>query len=157
MVLDELSDWALKDRWLTYGYELCLVNSRMSKDPSTKVGAAILKPDRTVASTGWNGFPPGVPDRPEDYDNREVKYSRIVHAEMNAILGYEGSLKGCVLYVYPMFPCDRCAPHIIKAGISLVVAFQEGDQSRWKDSVFKSQYLFRAAGIPYYVRDVRQN
>jgi len=31
-----------------------------SKDPSTKVGAVIIRPDRTIASVGYNGFPRGV-------------------------------------------------------------------------------------------------
>jgi deoxycytidylate deaminase len=35
-----------------------------SKDPSTKVGAVIVRPDLTVASIGYNGFPRGMSDDP---------------------------------------------------------------------------------------------
>ena len=33
-----------------------------SKDPSTKTGAVIVRPDRTIASMGYNGFPRGMAD-----------------------------------------------------------------------------------------------
>jgi deoxycytidylate deaminase len=33
-----------------------------SKDPSTKVGAVIVSPDRRQLTTGYNGFPQGIAD-----------------------------------------------------------------------------------------------
>ena len=45
--------------------QLAKLVSLWSKDPSTKVGSVIVRPDKTIASVGFNGFPKGVPDEPE--------------------------------------------------------------------------------------------
>ena len=58
--------------------------STMSKDPSSKVGAVLVK-DRRIVGTGFNGFPRGLHDDRRLWD-REQKLPRIVHAEMNAII-----------------------------------------------------------------------
>lgn len=93
-----------------------------SKDPSTKVGAVIVRSDRTVQSIGYNGFPKSMPDNPEWYSNREEKYSRIVHGEVNALIHAGGPVAGCTLYTYPFMPCDRCCVQMIQAGIKRMVA-----------------------------------
>lgn len=36
-----------------------------SKDPSTRTGCVIVRPDRTVGSVGYNGLPRGVHDQAE--------------------------------------------------------------------------------------------
>jgi dCMP deaminase len=91
-----------------------------SKDPSTKVGALIARPDHSVASTGFNGFPRGIEDTPERLNNRDVKYSLILHAESNALDTAREDLTGYTLYCTFM-PCDRCFVRIIQAGIKRVV------------------------------------
>lgn len=96
--------------------------STWSKDPSTKVGAVIVRPDNTIASMGYNGFPRGMSDSPDLYADRDIKLSRVVHAEMNAILHSHESLQGYTLYTYPFITCDRCAVHVIQTGIVRVVA-----------------------------------
>jgi dCMP deaminase len=116
-------------RWHAYFFDLCMANAAMSKDPSTKVGAVIVRPDRTVVSLGFNGFPRGCDDDERLYADRETKYSRILHAEVNAILTAKEPLHGCSLYVYPMPPCDRCAAIIVQAGIKHVYAPAPGE--RW--------------------------
>lgn len=35
-----------------------------SKDPSTKCGAMIVRPDKSICSMGFNGFPKGMSDDP---------------------------------------------------------------------------------------------
>jgi dCMP deaminase len=106
-----------------------------SKDPSTKCGCVITDGNLLV-SVGYNGFPKGIEDREEDYDNREVKYEKVIHAEMNAILHANRSLKGCTLYVYPFAPCARCATMIIQAGITRVVTLTPSAEliERWGNS-----------------------
>lgn len=94
-----------------------------SKDPSTQVGAVIVRPDRTVVSLGFNGFPRGVSDAAELYDNREVKYVRVIHAELNAILSSSESLHGHTIYS-TLYPCSRCAGAIIQAGLARVVTWK---------------------------------
>ncbi len=94
-----------------------------SKDPSTKVGCVIVGPDREIRSTGYNGFPRGIEDRPERYADRETKYPLICHAEENAIMHAARigvSLKGCTAYItWP--PCTRCARGLIQVGIDRAV------------------------------------
>ena len=96
-----------------------------SEDPSTQVGAAILRPDGTLASIGWNGLPTRV--KASSLHHREWKYPRMVHAELNAILNAREPLAGYTLYVYPLHPCSLCGGAIIQAGIQRVVAVKGGE------------------------------
>ena len=107
--------------WDTYFLRIAAVAASKSKDPSTQVGAVIVRPDRTIVSVGYNGFPRGVADTPERLNDRPTKYSLVVHAEMNAILSARESLNGYTLYTVPFMPCDRCFMHVIQAGIKRVV------------------------------------
>jgi dCMP deaminase len=93
-----------------------------SKDPSTKCGAVLCSRNMEIISLGFNGFPRGADDSPELYEDRAVKLERVIHAEMNAILSARRDLRGSMLYTWPMMPCQRCAAHIIQAGICRVVA-----------------------------------
>ena len=61
------------------------VISKLSKDPSTKVGAVIVRPDNSIASVGYNGFPKGFPDEESYWNNRDLKYKIVTHAEENAL------------------------------------------------------------------------
>lgn len=118
--------------------------SGWSKDPSTQVGAVIVDPRRKVVlSFGYNGFPIGVSD--DNLHDREHKYARIVHAEINAIVFARGSVEGATLYVWPMPPCSRCAGPIIQAGISRVVSLTPED--RWKESCKIGEQMMREAGL----------
>ena len=132
-------------RWHAYFFDLCMANAAMSKDPSTKVGAVIVRPDRTVVSMGFNGFPRGCHDDEHLYAERETKYRRVIHAEMNAILTAKEPLTGCTLYVWPMPPCDRCAAHIIQSGIAKVYA--PFPDPRWADACNSGLSLMIEAGV----------
>lgn len=119
-----------------------------SKDPSTQAGAVIVRVDRTIAGVGYNGFPRGCNDDPALYADRPTKLSRIVHAEMNAIIS-AGNVKGCTLYIHPLLTCDRCAVCMIQAGIKRVVyrkATPE-QESRWGESFAVTRALYSEAGI----------
>lgn len=114
--------------------------STKSKDPSTKTGAVIVRPDKSICSIGFNGFPQKMPDDPELYANREEKYSRIVHCEMNALIfSRDQSLIGYTLYTYPFISCDRCFVCMAQAGIIRFVAPKATpDQlTRWGDAFEK--------------------
>lgn len=119
-----------------------------SKDPSTKVGAVIVRPNRTIASVGYNGFPRGVDDT---YTTREDKLMKTVHAEMNAILSANEPVKGYTLYVSPLFPCSNCAAVIIQAGIKHVVAYMPDSPDRWGDSFKAASMMFLEAGVMFEV------
>lgn len=115
---------------------MCALVGSWSKDPSTKCGAVIVRGDRTVASLGFNGFPRHMEDRDTRYINREDKYGRVIHAEMNAILVAKEPLRGMTMYC-SHFTCHRCAVHIIQAGITRVIMPKPSDEfmERWADSV----------------------
>lgn len=110
------------DKWDARFATLAKLVSLWSKDPSTKVGAAIVRPDKTVCSVGFNGFPRGIPDDPTWYEDRAIKYKVIKHAEENAIFFANEKLDGYTLYVYPLCTCSLCAGDIIQKGIKRVVA-----------------------------------
>lgn len=121
-----------------------------SKDPSTQVGCVVVGPDREVRSTGFNGFPRGIADRPDRLENRELKYPLICHAEENAIMHAARigiSLKGCVAYVtWP--PCTRCARSFVQAGIEEVVYPDELEiPDRWQPDFRTSMEMLHEAGI----------
>jgi dCMP deaminase len=140
--------------------------ARKSKDPSTKVGCVIIRPDRTQASGGFNGFPRGVADTPERYADRPTKYALVVHAEANAIITAHEPLHGYTLYC-TLAPCNECAKLIVQAGIKRVVApllstdvglVPEGfvdtadtawraANKRWKEAHKWSRIIFDEAGV----------
>lgn len=119
-----------------------------SKDPSTRCGAVIVRPDRTVASEGYNGFPMGISDVPLLTRSREHKLNLTIHAEMNALLFSRERLLGYTLYAWPFGPCCRCAVHVIQAGIKRVVA-PDGAPARWQESIQLSRELFYEADVEY--------
>lgn len=122
-----------------------------SKDPSTKCGAVIVRPDRTVLSVGYNGFPRGTDDADALYEDRDEKYKRIVHCEMNAILTAHGQSKGCTLYTWPFLSCHRCAVHVIQAGIVRAVApvVPPELRDRWADNLELTKELFAQSGVEW--------
>lgn len=120
-----------------------------SKDPSTKCGAVIVRPDRTVAAMGVNGFPMSLRDTPERLNDRPTKYAMMVHCEMNAVLFSREKVDGYTLYTYPFSSCDRCAIHLLQAGISRFVypKMAEDKTARWAESMEKSRKYFVEAGV----------
>lgn len=135
--------------WDEYFLSIARVTASKSKDPSTKVGAVIVRPDRTIVSVGYNGFPRGVVDTPERLNDRNIKYSLVVHAEMNAILSARESLAGYTLYTVPFMPCDRCFVHVIQAGIKRVVFMKATDEQnvRWGEAFNRVRALAEEVGV----------
>jgi len=135
--------------------ELAASISKWSKDPSTKVGAVISDENNRVVSVGYNGFPKEIRDDSRLHD-REMKYQIVVHAEINALLFAERSVKGCTLYTWPFMPCSRCASAIIQAGISRVVSV-ENKEPRWADSFRLAHDMFTEARIPLVLADASES
>jgi|SRR5882672_4166649 len=135
--------------------------STWSKDPSTKVGAAIVTPENVVVSVGYNGFAQSMPDAEEHYNDRAAKYSRIVHAETNAIVLARADVRGNTLYAtFP--PCDRCAVTIIQAGIVRVVCpippktiEANGALDRWKAFQKDARQYFGESMVEFVEIDER--
>jgi dCMP deaminase len=141
-------DFLVDPKWDSRFLEMANLVASWSKDPSTKTGAVIVRPDKTVLSVGFNGFPKKMKDDPEQYANREVKYSKIVHCEMNALIHARESLEGCTLYTVPFASCDRCAVHMIQAGITRFVfpKLPKKLVKRWKESTDKTKQYIEEAG-----------
>ena len=141
------------EKWDRRFLDLANFIAGWSKDPSTKVGAVIVRPDRTVASMGYNGFPRGVLDHEERYADREQKYAMVVHAENNALLNSRESLEGYTLYVTPLPPCTQCAAAIIQRGIARVVVDQKKDvPENWMKQFEISNTMFQEAGVAIEAR-----
>jgi len=133
-------------KWIERFINLAAHVATWSKDPSSQVGAVIIRPDRSVASVGFNGLPRAVSDDPARLADRDQKLLYTVHAELNAILAAREPLHGYSIVVYPFQPCAACAAAIIQAGISEVICPEVPDASRWADSFHAARTMFREAG-----------
>lgn len=141
-------------KWDWRFLELAKLVASWSKDPSTRVGAVIVRPNRTVLSLGFNGFPRGCSDEEELYADRDQKYLRVVHGEMNAILTAAEPPRHCTLYVWPPaarpFTCAQCAAAVIQSGIIRVVgveALAATFNERWKPSYAAAAEMYAEAGV----------
>lgn len=138
-------------KWIKRYFKLAQEVSNWSKDPSTKVGAVIVGDNGQIVSQGYNGFPRGVYDLSERYNDRPLKYKLVVHAEMNAILNalYNGSsVKGCVIFVHNLPVCNECAKAIIQSGIKKVYMDTEINE-RWQESWKMTKIMFDEANVEY--------
>lgn len=139
----------MHNKWDVRFIEMAELISTWSKDPSTKVGAVAVGEDRNILATGYNGFPAGIKDdgRLED---RPVKYSLIVHAEMNCIFNASKigvSLKGSTMYVHGLPVCSDCAKGLIQSGVNRIVINKASHDPRWAESFEKTINMFNEAGI----------
>jgi len=140
----------LTEKWISRFLDLAKNISEWSRDTSSQVGAVIVRPDRTIASVGFNGFPRGVEDSPERISNRDTKLLYTIHAEMNAILSAKEPLKGYSLFVWPFQPCAHCAASIIQSGIKEVYCpfnAHLDSYERWADSFKAALQMFDEAEV----------
>lgn len=144
------------ERWDMRFLELADTIRKWSKDPSRKIGAIAVR-DRKILATGYNGFPKGIEDTAERYNNREIKYRYVVHAEMNCIYNAAAngiSLKDSTLYIHGLPVCGDCALGIIQAGVSRVVAISGSTPDRWKEAIDKTDEIFKEAGVIYEFTEI---
>lgn len=134
--------------------------STWSKDPSTKVGCVIVRPDNTIAATGYNGFPPGADDSIEKYLDREYKYKHVIHAEANALSFLKDEIPlGYTAYI--TFPCcPSCMSLLSNAGISRVVYYALRTEHRstewithWLELLAESRVIAQEHDITINVYD----
>ena len=152
----------MNPKWNLHFLSIAEQCAQMSKDPSTKVGAVIVGPDREIRSTGFNGFPRGIEDTEDRLNNRDMKLKLVVHAEMNAVFNAARSgiaLKGCTLYlaatdstglVWGGPPCSRCSVEVIQTGINTIISYpKKAVPSRWHEDLVLSESLLNEAGVDY--------
>lgn len=124
--------------------------SSWSKDPSTRVGAVLVRPDHTVAGIGFNGLAPGVDD--SRASDREFKIASVIHAEENAILSSRDSaLSECGLYVWGLAPCAHCVAVALRKGVRRFVGVQLADRPEWNRSAEFARLQCSDAGASYTV------
>lgn len=136
---ERLSDWAI---------DMARHVSKLSKDPSTKVGAIIFDEKRRIVSAGYNGFARGVNDDPARLENRDIKYRLVLHAEANAIMFATAPLEGCTLVVtHPC--CAQCTALVVQSGIKHVVWPKPTRDfvSRWSNEMELARTQFEEAGV----------
>lgn len=106
----------------------------MSKDPERKVGAAAVDSTNRLVSMGYNGFPTGFPDTPENWADKDLKNAIVQHAELNAIVKAPFSLIGGTCYV-TLKPCHTCLAQVANAGIHRVVWLWDGVPWKYMDEL----------------------
>jgi dCMP deaminase len=144
--------------WDEYFFDIIKPISKKSKD-RTKVGCIIVSPYNEIVSTGFNGFPRVVEDRPDiapERYQREIKLMYIEHSERNSIYAAARRgipLEGCKIYV-EWNPCADCMRAIIQSGIKEVVlngrseAFNNKElRERWEQQIQCAQIMAGEAGV----------
>jgi dCMP deaminase len=138
------------EKWDRRFLGLCDHISVWSKDPNMKVGAVLVKGDKSIASTGFNGFPP---EHDDDFSNG----NDTIHAEDNC-LRFNNSKINHRYTLYTSFcPCTECVTKIHKAGISRIVtrrihtSFNNQEHyDKWKPRFIKS--LDKASELDIVIR-----
>lgn len=120
-----------------------------SKGPRKRIGAVIVRPDKSIASLGYNGPPRGFDDEAFLCMSREDQHSVVIHAEDNALQQTHDaeSVEGYTLFVSPLLPCANCADKIAKAGIRRVVAYCGHISPDWRASAEEAERIFINAGV----------
>ena len=135
--------------WHAYFMRKAQLAALKSKDPSSRVGAAIADANFRDLGTGYNGFPRGVSDTAVRLAERNVKYRLTLHAEDNA-LAFAGrqDLSGCRIYS-THHPCAQCMSRIIQRGLREVftIAPSAAFAERWGEDLALSREIAQEAGV----------
>lgn len=130
----------MNSKWNLRFLEMADLVASWSKDPSTKVGAVIVDANKRVVSVGYNGFPRGVDDMEARYNDRQLKYKLVCHAERNALDNASLTVDGCTMFV--TFPsCNECMKSIIQKGIKHIVVRKTDreDNYNWKEAIMMAE------------------
>lgn len=124
--------------------------SLQSPDPSMKCGTVLVKNDNVVG-IGCNDMPRGCSQAPEVWE-RPLKYERVVHGEVSAVLDAGDNAFGSIAYCWPpgLGPaCSRCAAVMIQAGVKRVYYVDKGSFSSatWNEPVQLGNKMFGEANI----------
>lgn len=131
--------------------EACLT-ARFSNDPSTQNGATVVSKDGVYLADGYNEFPPRIAKTEERWNNRNVKYGLVIHAEEYAIINAvrKGhNVEESTLYC-PWAACRECAKKIIAYGIGRLVIHTEcklANDTHWKEEREAGLAMLQEAGI----------
>lgn len=152
------------NKWHNFFMSIATEAACLSKDTSTKVGACIVKHNK-ILSVGYNGAPKLFDDNlvptlnndtnpnvklqyPTTISNSILhqKNTYMVHAELNAVLNYDGSLSNLqdsTIYV-TILPCHNCALLLAQLGVAEIIYKEEYHR---KEEVEASRYILKCCGI----------
>ena len=141
------------NKWVVRYLEIAKTVATWSSDPSRKIGAVIIGDKGQIKSQGYNGFPRGIKDLPERYNDRPTKYTYVCHAEANAVYNalHNGtSVLGDTIYVTGLPVCHECAKAIIQVGIKKVVYDTDiEDGVGWQESCLLALSMFDECGVEH--------
>jgi dCMP deaminase len=138
------------NKWQSHFMAVAETTAKLSKDPSTKVGAVAVL-DRRIISTGYNGLPATVTDKVSRLEHRETKLLMTVHAEANCVADAARrgvSLNGAEIYItHPS--CPHCAGLLIQAGVAKVYNPPASREflMRWAEPLRIAQEMFTESGV----------
>jgi dCMP deaminase len=117
-----MNETAVQERpdWHSYFFNIARDVSARSSMPTVKVGAVIIRPDRSILSTGYNDIPAGMVHTPDLY-KRPLKQVMVAHAETNAICqaaAHGIDVNGSTVYV-TLPPCPRCVALMVRSGVKV--------------------------------------
>ena len=143
--------------WDEYFMGIAVLSAYRSKDPNTQVGACIVSEENRIMTVGYNGMPKGCSDDDYPWERAgnvlDTKYAFVCHAELNAILNYNGgSMKGSRCYV-TLFPCNECAKALIQKGISEIIYMS--DKYADSDSTKAAKKMLDSAGVKYRLYEMQ--
>ncbi len=131
-----------------------------SKDVRTKIGAVLISPGcNDPVSSGFNGFPRGVIDSIDRYEDRNMKHQLICHAEFNSIINAARkgvSTLGTILYTQAPV-CHECAKTVIQAGVSEIVyhkQFPAMETIKWLESSNLGNQMLNEARVRTRIFDM---
>ena len=138
-------------KWDEYFMGLAILSGMRSNDSGTQVGACIVNENNKILSVGYNGMPSGCDDDlmpwDRDGDPLNTKYMYACHAELNAILNFEGDyVRGAKIYT-TLFPCNECTKEIIPRGIREIIYYS--DKYADTDAIIASKKMLDMVGIKY--------
>lgn len=139
-----------KNRKFLKFLDIAAAIANLSKDPSTKVGCVAMDDNLNIRSVGYNGFPRGVLDTPERYNDRPTKYRLASHGEMNVVAqaARNGiSLDGCTLILTALYPCSTCTKLLIQAGFKTLIVPESDRGGVWQEEWEISKQMLSEAGV----------
>lgn len=127
--------------WDAYFMEIAFLVAKRSHDSNTNHGCVFVK-DNVIYATGFNGFPPGSPDKILP-NTRPKKMGFITHAEQAAILNCAKNgvaLNGCKIYLTGL-PCGNCARQLVSVGVKDWIVGPIGYQATEEDILLRKFWV----------------
>lgn len=146
----------LSENQLTHAARHAYAAALSSKDPNTRVGAALVDAEGIVLLTGYNGLPKGVHDLPERMTRKAgEKYLWTAHSEQNliAFAARKGiRVAGCAVVV-THDPCNECARLLIQAGVRAIYSLG-GETSIPERQFAAARIMCQEAGVELHPAEV---